>query len=87
MPSGPGFDSAQAVAGELRQAIEKSIPGARAEVAPTQPGHFELRVVSDVFRGRSRVEQHQLVYGAITPLMQGERAPVHAIDRLETLCP
>jgi hypothetical protein len=28
-----------------------------------------------------------LVYKAIAPLMQGERAPVHAVDQLETKVP
>jgi stress-induced morphogen len=33
------------------------------------------------------VQQHQLVYRAITPLMTGDAAPVHAIDRLQTKAP
>jgi len=33
------------------------------------------------------VQQHQLVYGAIAPLMAGDAPPVHAIDRLQTKAP
>jgi hypothetical protein len=30
------------------------------------------------------IESHRLVYAAIAPLMAGDAAPVHAIDRLKT---
>jgi len=33
------------------------------------------------------LQQQQLVYGAISHLMTGDAAPVHAIDRLLTLVP
>jgi stress-induced morphogen len=57
------------------------------EVRAAGPGHFEVRVVAEAFRGQSRVRQHQLVYGAIAPLMTGDQAPVHAVDRLVTEVP
>ena len=44
-------------------------------------------MVAGAFEGKSRVQQHQLVYGAITDLMSGTQAPVHAIDRLECATP
>lgn len=85
MESASTLGSPEAVAREIARAIEAEIPGARAEVTPGLPGHFEVRVVAEVFREGTRVEQHQRVYRAIAPLMEGERAPVHAIDRLETV--
>ena len=72
---------------DLQRSIEAAIPGARVEVNPASPGHFEIRVVSEVFADRSRVQQQQLVYGAIAHLMKGDAAPVHAIDRLLTETP
>jgi hypothetical protein len=33
------------------------------------------------------VKQQQLVYGAIAPLLRGDDAPVHAIDRMVTRTP
>jgi acid stress-induced BolA-like protein IbaG/YrbA len=69
----------------IQRAIEEAIEGARVEVRSASPGHFEIRVVSGAFEGRSRVRQQQMVYAAITPLMSGDAPPVHAIDRLETL--
>jgi acid stress-induced BolA-like protein IbaG/YrbA len=71
----------------MRSAIEGALPGAAVEIRGSSPGHFEIRVVSEAFRGESRVGQQRLVLAAIAPLMHGDGAPVHAIDRLETLLP
>lgn len=75
------------VAERLRAAIRGALPEAEVQVRPAGPGHFEVRVVADAFAGRSRVQQHQLVYAAIAPLMSGDAPPVHAIDRLTTEAP
>jgi acid stress-induced BolA-like protein IbaG/YrbA len=72
---------------QLRTAIERAMPGARAQVEARGAGHFEVEVVSDAFAGLSRVKQQQLVYAAIAPLMAGDSAPVHAIDRMVTRLP
>lgn len=45
--------------------------------------HFEAVVVSPAFRGRSRVQQHQLVYAALGERM---RAEIHALS-MKTLTP
>lgn len=78
------LDPAEEVVVRLKNSIEAALPGADVVVAPTQPGHFEIRVVADEFRGLPRVQQHQRVYAAIAPLMQGDSPWVHAVDRLET---
>ncbi|MDH3210941.1 MAG: BolA family transcriptional regulator [Myxococcales bacterium] len=75
------------VVSDLRMAIESAIDGAEVEVTASSPGHFEIRVTSDAFAGRSRVQQQQLVYAAIAHLMKGDAAPVHAIDRMQTQVP
>jgi acid stress-induced BolA-like protein IbaG/YrbA len=71
----------------IREAILSSVPGAQVVVTPKSPGHFDISVVSEEFRGKSRVACQRLVYKAITPLMAGDRAPVHAVDLLETRLP
>ena len=71
----------------LRAAIAAAIPGAVVEVATGSPGHFQIRVTSEAFKGKTMLQQQQLVYGAITHLMTGDAAPVHAIDRLQTVVP
>jgi acid stress-induced BolA-like protein IbaG/YrbA len=75
------------VAEDLKQAIDTVIPGADVTVTPLSPGHFEIRVVSTAFEGKSRIAQQQLVYGSIAHLMKGDAAPVHAIDRMLTELP
>jgi acid stress-induced BolA-like protein IbaG/YrbA len=75
------------IAAQLRSAIEAGLPGSRALVVPRGAGHFEIEVVSAAFAGLSRVKQQQLVYGAIAPLLRGDDAPVHAIDRMVTRTP
>jgi acid stress-induced BolA-like protein IbaG/YrbA len=69
----------------LRRAIVGQIPDAQVEVSAGGAGHFELRVRSASFAGESRLRQQQRVYAAIGPLLKGDAAPVHAVDRLETL--
>jgi len=71
----------------LRTAIEGALPGAQVEVTAGSPGHFQIRVTSQHFAGKSMVQQQQLVYGAIAHLMKGDDAPVHAIDRMQTIVP
>ena len=79
------FSSVEEVCAAARQAIEKAVPGARVEVKPASPGHFEINVTSKAFEGRSRVQQQQLVYGAIADLMRGDEPPIHAVDQLRTV--
>ena len=49
---------------DLKQRIEAAIPGAHAEVEDYTGGgdHFRATVTSEAFAGRSRIEQHRLVY-------------------------
>lgn len=70
----------------LREAIESKIPDAKASVEGGG-GHYTLEVTSPVFAGKSMLESQRLVYSAIAHLMQGDRAPVHAIDKLKTKTP
>jgi acid stress-induced BolA-like protein IbaG/YrbA len=41
--------------------------------------HFEAVIVSPAFRGKSRVQQHQLVYSALGGRMAGE---IHALSMM-----
>ena len=45
--------------------------------------HWEALIVSQAFSGKSRIEQHQMVYGALGELMAG---PIHALA-LQTYTP
>ena len=66
-------------ADELKQRIEASIPGARAEVEDLTGGgdHFRATVTSPAFAGLSRIEQHRLVYDVFGEEVGG---PIHALS-------
>ena len=70
----------------LREAIERQIPDARAEVNGGG-GHYTIEVTSPVFAGKNMLESQRLVYATIADLMKGDRAPVHAVDSLKTRTP
>ena len=82
----PGSD-ARVTADQMRERIAQAIPDAVVEIEPAGPGHFEITVTANAFEGKSRVQQQQLVYGAIADLMAGAAPPVHAVDRLQCLLP
>jgi acid stress-induced BolA-like protein IbaG/YrbA len=75
------------LAEEIRARIERELPGARARVRCAATGHFEIEVECAAFAGKPRVRRHQMVYAAIAPLLAGEAAPVHAVDKLECRVP
>ncbi len=67
---------------DLKQRIEASIPGARAEVSDLTGGgdHFRATVIAPDFAALSRIEQHRRVYAVFGPEIGG---PIHALS-LET---
>lgn len=70
----------------IRELVQEAIPGADVSVRGAG-GHFELDVVSAEFAGKRTLAKHRMVLQAIAPLMKGDAAPVHAIDRLGTTVP
>jgi stress-induced morphogen len=64
---------------EIKQRIEHAIPGARAEVEDWTGGgdHFRATVLSPRFAGKSRVEQHRMVYAVFADEIGG---PIHALS-------
>jgi acid stress-induced BolA-like protein IbaG/YrbA len=74
------------IAEQIRRAIVERLPGAVVEVSGSK-GHFTLQVTSDQFAGKTPLASQRLVYSAITHLMAGDHAPVHAVDSLKTRTP
>jgi acid stress-induced BolA-like protein IbaG/YrbA len=66
---------------QAKKAIEEAIPGAKVSVTGGG-GHFEIQVVSEAFEGKRLLARQRMVYAAITPLMAGTDAPMHAVDRM-----
>jgi stress-induced morphogen len=62
---------------EIRSRIEAALPGARVAVRTfSGEDHFEATVEAVQFEGKSRVEQHQMVYAAVRDALGGE---IHAL--------
>jgi stress-induced morphogen len=58
---------------EIEQLIKASIPDAEVTIRDLagDGDHYAATVVSESFRGKSRVQQHQLVYAALKGQMGG----------------
>jgi acid stress-induced BolA-like protein IbaG/YrbA len=63
---------------QVRQLLEQAFPGDRIELSSPMGDnhHFQLVIVSERFAGKSMVQQHQLVYGALGGAM---REAIHAL--------
>jgi acid stress-induced BolA-like protein IbaG/YrbA len=75
------------IAKQLHEAVATKLPDATIEVTIGSPGHYSLAVTSTEFAGKTPVAKQRLVYSAISHLMSGDAAPVHAIDKLITRDP
>ncbi len=62
----------------IRSRLLAAFPDAKVEVTDLTGtnDHFQARVVTQAFEGKSRVEQHKMVYSALADLMTG---PIHAL--------
>ena len=63
---------------EIETMIRAAFPDARIEVRDLagDGNHYAANVVSAAFKGKSRVQQHQMVYAALKGRMGGE---LHAL--------
>jgi stress-induced morphogen len=70
---------------EIEAMIRTALPDARVTIEDLagDGDHYAATVVSEAFRGRSRVQQHQIVYAALRGRMGGE---LHALA-LQTSVP
>jgi stress-induced morphogen len=71
--------------GEIEDMIKQGIPGAEVVIRDLagDGDHYAAQVVAEAFRGKSRVQQHQMVYGALKGKMGGV---LHALA-LQTSAP
>jgi stress-induced morphogen len=70
---------------DIKRRIEAALPGAHAEVEDYTGGgdHFRATVTSSAFDGRSRLEQHRIVYAIFGGEIGGA---IHALS-LKTQSP
>ncbi len=67
---------------QVKQYIEQGMPCEFVEVSG-DGAHFEAVIVSTLFAGKSKVQQHQVVYKALGDRMREE---IHALS-MQTLTP
>ena len=60
---------------ELKELLETGLPGAEVKV-DGQGDHFEAIIISDLFTGKTMVQQHRMIYDLLGDRMQGE---IHAM--------
>ena len=66
----------------IKQWIEENLHGAAVEISG-DGHHFEAEIVFAGFAGKNRIEQHQMVYGALGDRMKSQ---IHALS-MRTLTP
>lgn len=66
---------------QVRELIERGVPGATAEVRDLTgtSDHFDVRVTSPAFHGKSLIEQHRMVHAAVNDYL-GDGKPIHALQ-------
>ena len=71
--------------GDIEDLIKTGIPGAKVVIRDLagDGDHYAAEVVAEAFRGKSRVQQHQMVYDALKGNMGGV---LHALA-LQTSAP
>lgn len=72
-------------AGDIERLIKEGLPDAQVRIEDLRGDgdHYAAHVVSPAFKGKSRVQQHQMVYQALKGRMGGE---LHALA-LQTSAP
>ena len=68
-------------AGEIKELIKKKFPQADIEIIDTagDGNHYSAIITAQEFRGKSRIEQHKLVYKALKGAMDGNDGILHAL--------
>ena len=65
-------------AAEIERLIKEAFPTADVKIQDLagDGDHYAANVVAEEFRGKNRVQQHQMVYAALKGAMDG---PLHAL--------
>ena len=73
------------IAGDIERLIKEALPDAKITIRDLagDGDHYAAEVVSAAFTGKTRVQQHQMVYAALKGRMGGE---LHALA-LQTSAP
>lgn len=71
---------------DIQTTLEKALPGSTVRVDDLTGGgdHFQVWIISLSFEGKTLIEQHQMVYGALREALGTEQ--IHALA-LKTYTP
>ena len=66
---------------KIRDLIQKKFPQADIEIVDTagDSNHYSIIITAKEFKGKSRVEQHKMVYRALEGAMDGSNGILHAL--------
>ena len=66
---------------KIRELIKKRFPQADIEIIDTagDSNHYSATITAKEFRGKSRIDQHKLVYKALEGAMDGSNGILHAL--------
>lgn len=71
---------------QVEEMIKGALPDAQVQLQDLTGGgdHYQATIISSMFEGKSLVQQHQMVYGAVRQAMSSEA--IHALS-LKTYTP
>ncbi len=71
---------------EIHSTLEKALPGSTIRIDDLTGGgdHFQVWIISPLFKGKSLLDQHQMVYGALRESLGNDK--IHALS-LKTYTP
>ena len=66
---------------KIRELIMRKFPQADIEIIDTagDSNHYSATITTKEFKGKSRVEQHKMVYKALEGAMDGSNGILHAL--------
>jgi len=66
---------------KIKELLKKNFPQADIEIIDTagDSNHYSATITAHEFKGKSRVEQHKLVYKALEGAMDGSNGILHAL--------
>ena len=66
---------------KIKELIKNTFPQADIEIIDTvgDSNHYSATIIAQEFRGKSRLEQHKMVYKALEGAMDGNNGILHAL--------
>ena len=66
---------------DIESMIKAALPDAVVEIKDLagDGDHYAATVTSSAFKGKTRVQQHQMVYAALKGKMEGSQGELHAL--------